>query len=112
VFNVVDAVESQSFPVVLAKLAALFILERTEEETSKVEGFIAFSNNEREIIRNPVNVEFGDKLRLRVILTVAGIPVHEIGTFSASFIYEDRELGRWNMVVTQLPLPNPQVKIQ
>src|SRR5215510_12031824 len=80
-FNLIDGLdEIIQFPTILSTITAVFILERDEGDSASLDAVLIFSQENKELFRNPVAIAFTDKPRLRVLSTIQGLLIPAAGT--------------------------------
>lgn len=101
IFNVFEELTVPAFPVALAKLSVLFILERDSSDPDQVECIAVLLNGEREINRVQITADFEDKPRTRVIIVAQGLVIENPGTLILQLIYNDHVVNNWRILVQQ-----------
>ena len=111
IFNIIDEINSQTFPVAFPRLVVVFIVERADGDEDRNEAFITFKVNNEEKVRQPVLMDFQDKKRLRLVLQFAGIVFTEPGQVRASLVLGQEELGSWKLDIILTGGLEPKVAI-
>lgn len=105
VFNIVDDFTVEQFPAVLAKATLVFVVEREEDEEEQFEAILVVSHSGNEVFRSPLDANFLQKNRLRMIPVIQGFVMAAPGVYRSALWYKDRELGYWEFAVTQGQAP-------
>ncbi len=99
VLNIIEEINTPSFPVAIQKLSSLFYLVRNEKDAAVNELSIRFIINGEEINRFPVHSDFQDKLKTRVIVNLQGLVIPGPGRLHAILFLEDEEIGLWDIQI-------------
>lgn len=101
VFNIRETMSAPTFPQTIPKLTCCFYLQREEGDPRRPDAFIRITHDEESIGEFQADVDFENKPRNRGIYVFRGVPVPGPGTLSAALYVEEREVGRWDIPVTQ-----------
>lgn len=112
IFNVIDEITAQAFPTVIPKVTIVFLVEKTEGDPELVPAHLVIRHNERDFVRQPVSIDFQNKLRMRLVVSFVGVVLSAPGDLVAALMINDQELGRWRIAVIQSALPPPQIVIE
>ncbi len=99
VFNIIEEINTPTFPVAIQKLSSLFYLVKDEEDASVNELSIRFIINGEEINRFPIHSDFQNKLKTRVIVNLQGLVIPGPGRLHAILFLKDEEIGLWDIQI-------------
>jgi hypothetical protein len=95
--NVIEEIRAAQFPVLIQKLALLFVLERTESDPGRPEAHLQISLSDKPLGGLKVLVDFQSQLRTRCIINIAGIPVPRPGELRADLRIAGQVLASWHV---------------
>ncbi|MDM8550439.1 hypothetical protein QUF72_10190 [Desulfobacterales bacterium HSG2] len=104
VFNILEQISSQTFPMLISKIAVLNILSKDDEDMDETTLFLRFACNKNELMKLPIRVKFGGKERTRSIYQIDGLVIPEPGKFGFQLLdKEDRMIAQYdiNVNITQ-----------
>ncbi|MHB0914215.1 MAG: hypothetical protein ACYC5A_02135 [Thermoleophilia bacterium] len=104
--NIIEEIPSQTFPTALFKLTAFFLIRREEGDEQRPECKLKITMNGDIVGEKPLDIDFEDKLGSRVSIVVQGLPLLEPGLLKFSLIYEENEIGNWEMPVKKVGGPS------
>lgn len=88
VFNILDRITAEGFPVLLQKMALLVIWERSLEDAPQVDGRFSVHLSGRELYQQPVRVEFTTSTRNQFVLRMHGLVIPQPGVLSLRITLE------------------------
>lgn len=103
--NLLQDINSPTFPVVLPKLALAVILDRQENEQQQITTSIRMAIEETQLFDVPFQIDFQGRLRVRAVADMQGVLLPRPGVLKASLHYENAELGAWTLSVNQIGTP-------
>ncbi|MCX6601311.1 MAG: hypothetical protein NT025_07095 [bacterium] len=107
--NTIEEIVSQHFPIAIAKLSTVVMVERQRDDTAQTAGSLHFMLGDTELGRLDVGIDFEDKLRCRLIMVVHALVVPMPGDLKAQFRVNGEVLGSWKMVAKQIGLPQAEL---
>jgi hypothetical protein len=107
IFHVIEDAWAISFPVVL-KLQATFVLSREEGDPAQPQTALRIFQGRYGEDTVPVEVNFRAGLRTRALVQLEGVPLRGPGIVRFGLLVEGRDIGGWEIVVHERPLPGPQ----
>lgn len=110
-FNVIDSLAIEQFPVIFSRITPVFIIERDDGEAEDLEGSLVISMGGNELFRFPINATFAGRPRLRLVPQVQGLIVPFPGVVRSAFFQGEREIGYWEFPV-QRTEPSQQGIVQ
>lgn len=84
IFDIIEDIAALTFPFNLSELVFACVLARTPEEDSSCAAEIEISFRDAPLLTRTIRVEFGTKLKARLIIRAGGIPITEPGVLSCS----------------------------
>ena len=97
-------------PSLLARLSCLFILARTQEEPNQFDARFRLTLGGSQIIDQQIHVDFQDKYRTRVIVTLLGVPLPNSGVLRAELLLDGSLLSTYEFPVEQGAPPAVNVR--
>jgi len=89
VYNILEGITSQGFPLFLQRLAFLTIWEREPEDTAHYRTDFSLTLDDERLLGDSGSIEFQKALRNRSIMTVQGLVVPRPGALVFSMKVED-----------------------
>lgn len=111
VFNVIDEVTSPAYPTVIPKLTVLFIVEKEDGDHDSTDAFVTINLNETELIRQPMEIAFAGKKRMRQILIVNGLVINGPGKLTTKMIVGDDVIDSWEIYLIQSQSAQPNANL-
>ncbi len=102
VFNILEEINAQTFPLEIPKLSCLFLLTRGSADDRVHEGFIRILDSAIEIISVPVTIDFDDEYRNRHIVAIGGVRVLRPGELKIELRVLGQAIGEWTIPVRQV----------
>jgi hypothetical protein len=101
--QVLEAIQAQTFPLVLPKLSAVFYLAKdlTDADTASLK--LRASVGPVSIIEQGVDVGFAGRPTTRLVASFVGFPVPQLGTLLFELLNADAVLGAWPIEVQTVP---------
>ncbi len=109
VFNIIEELGATGLPARIAKLSVMFVLESTIIQPAPLPGYVTFTLDGRELNRVPVQVDFQEQRRTRVILVISGIVVEAYGVLRVSLDVDDQPGGQWDILIYPAELSPDEV---
>src|SRR5258707_581720 len=91
VFNILDRITAEGFPLLLQKMALLVIWERSLEDAPQVDGQFSVHFSGRELYQQPVRVEFTTSTRNQFVLRMHGLVIPQPGVLSLRITLEHED---------------------
>ena len=110
VFNIMDELSAESFPIFLQRFTVLTVLERDDDNDSTIECFLRITLADEEILNQAFDINFQDKKRTRNIVTLGGMTVLRPGTLEVSFWLGEERLGQYQIVVNAPREPSVETR--
>lgn len=109
IINIMDEIHTPVFPAAIPRFATLFVVNREQNDDAQQQALIRFLHNGTQIAEVPVNIDFQDKVENRVTLVLDGLVVTGPGVLQCVLIYNNAELGSWNIRIIQTGGAQPTV---
>ena len=109
IINVLEELPGHGFPLLMPKLSCLFMFRRNADDPSELDGQITFKIDDEHIISGPIHVNFQGGLRHRQIVVMRGFVIARPGIVRAAVVFEDRELGAWEIHAHLVDGPQLQI---
>lgn len=110
IFNVMDAIRPQGFPVLIQKCSVLVALTKEAHDPVRVDCAVSLTMGGNELARLPVTVDFQDKLKNNTIMQLLGLVIPGPGELVATFYQNDVPLESTVFLVeAAAPLAGVQV---
>lgn len=93
IFNIMDAIRPQAFPIMIQKCYVFVSLSREANEPAREECEVIFTLGGNELGRLPVTVDFQDKLKSNAIMQLLGLVITGPGELVTTFYHNDVALG-------------------
>lgn len=101
IYNIIENLLSDSFPIFFPEIYVFVLLERKEDEERNINCVLKIYNNGKEINSIEVNPQFKTSNRNRTVIKVNGITILSPGKLIFKFIYNNRTLGHYNILLTK-----------
>lgn len=99
VFNILEQIQSSTFPMVIPQTTIFFYLERQPDEPSTIEATVVISLNETELTRSPIALQFEDAVRHRATVQLRGLLVPRPGNLTIAMVEGTAMVGSWTILV-------------
>jgi hypothetical protein len=97
VFNILDRITAEGFPLLLQKMAFLVIWERSLEDAPQVEGRFSVHFSGRELYQQPVRVEFTTSTRNQFVLRMHGLVIPQPGVLAFRITLEGGVVAEYSV---------------
>ncbi len=109
IFNILEKQNSVTFPFMINKIEILALFEKEENEPDKVTVEFIINNNDDEISKDEMEIEFSEKSRTRTLFSINSIPVNNPGFLEIIIKYQNSELGRYKIEINKIG--KPEIKV-
>ncbi|MCP4699371.1 MAG: hypothetical protein GY862_21375 [Gammaproteobacteria bacterium] len=106
--DIVNKLDSQSFPLVLPAIYCLFFLERSANDPAQHSLEISVKLGDKEIFSAPVDVDFGAGLTARSIIKFDGFIVPGPGVLTFSLLTEAKSVGKIVVLANKIDIDLPR----
>lgn len=110
VFNIFEKIASPGFPLFIQKLLVFNRIERAKDDPRQIDCELKIMNNDIELLKKPLRVDFQDRMRNRTIVDISGLTVPNPGILKVILSYAERDLNSYEIIVNRIG--EPQVEIQ
>jgi hypothetical protein len=110
-FHIIEEFNSPSFPFVIPSLFICALLEKPLDEPEPEGLEIRLAANERELLVNPVPLQFNDKLRMRAVTGLGGLIVQTPGSLTVSITQGTLPLATWRIPINSIGEPKIQTEL-
>jgi hypothetical protein len=100
VFNLLESISGDGFPLLIAKAAFLAVWERDVDDQQDYAARFAITLGNAELLAQNVSVNFREKLRNRTTLTVGGLVVPRPGKLTFSLRLSEDTVASYAIDVT------------
>lgn len=102
IYGLLEQIQAKQFPFVYPEYQLLFMLEKKEEESSRLNFFISAKLNGNELFHAESEIDFSGKNKVRIITTIYQIPISEPGIleFSIANKITQEIVGQYNIIIT------------
>lgn len=101
--SILEEFKSRSFPVLVARAHAAFLLTRETQDAEEMHGTLRITLNDDELYQLPVQVSFEDKKRARLLVQIQGLLLPGPGQLRFSLRNHDGgELEGWEIEVSSV----------
>ena len=106
VFNMLEQLNAQGFPVIVPRLTVVIALDREEgdEETASLAFWI--KQNKSKILEQQIEVDFQGKPRVRQLVNLIGFVITEPGSLVFRLNRDKRKFAEYRIDVVVLPGPS------
>ena len=111
IFNVIEEIVSQTFPIAIPKFTLIFLVERDGDARDEVGAALVLRVNGEEMARQPFNFQFQEKKRMRLILTLGGVVIPAPGQLESCLFLGDELISSWKIDVTKAASVESQVSV-
>lgn len=108
--DVLDELRPATLPFVIPQLTALFVVERGAEDPLQADLVVTLLLDDAELVQMPATADFGQKLRVRMIVDIGGLLIQQPGMLRARLSRDGNELASYSVVI--MPAAGPQVVTQ
>jgi hypothetical protein len=98
-FNILDEMNSPTFPTVVPSLGMLTIFERIGDEEDPAAVQVRMRINDQVLHVTPLAVAFQGRARTRAILTVHGLVLTAPGNLVFEVLMNNQAIGSWKVLV-------------
>jgi len=109
IINVLENVNSPSYPILLPKLSVLWILKRTENDPEIFDAEIIFKIGEHELNRFPLGINFQGSIHTRNIAALNGYVITEPGILTIELKMVEVVLSTYS--IDLLILNEPEINV-
>ncbi len=109
IFNILEKQNSVTFPFMINKIEILALFEKEENEPDKVTVEFIINNNDDEISKDEMEIEFSEKSKTRTLFSINSIPVNNPGFLEIIIKYQNSELGRYKIEINKIG--KPEIKV-
>ena len=109
IYNIIENLHSNSFPIFFPEIYVFVLLERKKDEESNINCVLKIYNNGKEINSIEVNPHFKTSNRNRTVIRVNGVTILSPGKLIFKFIYNNRTLGQYNILLTKPGKTNSKI---
>jgi len=111
VFHIIEEFNSPSFPFVVPALYICALLEKPLDEPEPEGVEVKLQVDNRELLVNPLQMQFGDKPRLRAITGIGGLIIPSPGSLIVSLNQGGMQLAAWKMQIINIGQPKIQPEL-
>lgn len=98
IFNLLEEITAIGVPFLIPKLSFFILLRREELEPNESTCTLIIRNNDSELIRHSIQINFQRKLNNRLIATFGGLLINATGNVSVTLVdAENAQLGTWRI---------------
>jgi len=112
IFNILEMLNSVTFPFMINKIEILALFEKEENEPDAVTVEFIINNNGEEISKDEIEIEFSEKSRTRTLFSINGLPINNPGVLEIIIKYQNNELGRYKIEINKIGKPEIKVKFE
>ena len=109
IYNIIENLLSDSFPIFFPEIYVFILLERKKDEERNINCVLKIYNNGKEINSIEVNPQFETSNRNRTVIRVNGITIMSPGKLLFKFIYNNRTLGHYSILLTKTGITNSNI---
>lgn len=107
--NIIETIAVKSFPIAISKINFFVLLEKEDSDTENIEYSVKGFINDKEVISGPCPVHFQGKNTARLIVTLAGIAITEIGNLKIALFDHEKEITFYTISIRLID--NPSVNV-
>jgi len=108
--NIIDEINSPSFPIFLPNLSVVSIIEKEQGDPDVIgDCAISITLGDQVILSVPMPIQFQGKSRVRSVADVSGFVIPAAGTLKIAVLHGQNELGTWPIPVNQVGGPAAEV---
>lgn len=100
-FAIYDEITPEQLPAIVPRIQAFYLLKRSEDDSNEPAGELHVLINNRKVGGGPVPINFLDRMRLRSVVTLSGLPLPEFGLLTFVLIVDGKELSRIEVSILQ-----------
>lgn len=109
-FDILEELQSPSFPLMLQRLDAIAVFEREEGDPRKPKSTVSVKLDTKLLFEGDLTVDFDNVLRTRSFLSFAGLVIPGPGTINIEFIVAGEKKGFVNIPVQAVSLTASSLK--
>lgn len=106
-FDILEEIQSPTFPLLLQRLDAVAVFERTADDPQRPRATVTVKLDEDTIFSGDMTVDFDKVLRTRSLLSFAGMVIQRPGVLFIEFTVQGENKGRIRMPVQAVAMPAP-----
>jgi len=110
VINIIEQLQSHGFPLAILKFVAVFYLTR-ENNDNPTPDVLLRVDAENTTNTFPLDLNFGEKLKNRVVSTLEGVVMPGPGTLRVSLLIDGNSVGHWEFEVSLIQ-GAPQIQVE
>src|SRR6266567_5931669 len=99
-FNIIEDLQTGAFPLFVQQIFAVAFLQRDAADPAQVQMTLDVLLNDQVINTFPIPVNFGDKLRTRLITKINGLSIPGPGNLTMRLMHNGETLASWALNVT------------
>jgi len=108
IFNIMEDLIVGGFPTFIQKIYYFSYFTREEGDSANITLELIIKNNDKEIAKEPIQINFGDKYKNRTRIELGGMPILEEGKMSFIVKHETRELSKYEISIKKINEPLAQ----
>lgn len=85
-YNILDDISAEAYPVLIPRIAIYFFSERTVDDAALYDIDIIIFNNEKELFKRRVQLNFLDKLKNKAVLKINGLTISDPGYLRVALV--------------------------
>lgn len=102
-YSLVESIEAPSYPVVVQKIAFFCLWERTLADPALLRAEFTVLLDGKELVRQPVDIDFGSGLRNRCTIRLDGFAPERPGKFLFRLALPGHETAEWSFTASVAP---------
>jgi hypothetical protein len=110
VFSIWEEMQAATFPLFIQRFFVVAFLAREQGDGAQSRLTLNISLGDQLLNTFPIAVDFGDKLKSRLITEVNGLPIPGPGTLRFEVLENERLINAWDIGVTAAAAP--QLRLQ
>ena len=101
IFNIIERITTEGFPAFFPKIQVVNFHERQKNDPEKYQADLKVMINRKKLFEQHVKIDFGKKLRHRLIATIGGLAIPEPGILKFFLQIGKKNMGKYEIEVVQ-----------
>jgi len=105
IFNILEEISAQGFPLIIPKLFVVYVLERKESEDASPEFNLRIIQEKKYLFDKTFTVNFQDKMRTRQLIELQGFTLTKSGHLTFRLNFRGKKFAEYSLIINALPGP-------
>ncbi len=102
IFNLLEEIHGNEFPLFFPRIDFFTLLTRKEEDPKVINTTLSIVNNKNELTTIKYSINFGNKLRIRLRLGIAGLLINTTGKLKFILKKDNKKICSYDIKVSTI----------